>query len=293
MTTPFQPSPYQLAIGDAVDSPSGPNILVEAVAGSGKTTTLLWLLDRIPQRKPNALLSQSICFLAFNKNIAETLKSRCPSYVSCSTFHSLGLRALKTCSDIDPTASRRRDFVDSRKVPKLVWKRLDRDNPDTQAIIRLVGLLKSLDHVAEAFDVASLIQHHELDFADPRAATSVALDVLEESNRNLDQIDFDDMLYLPVLLNATFSTQDWLLVDECQDLNSIQHEILARSAGPSTRIIAVGDRHQAIYGFRGASADSMEKLQSRFNMTELPLSISYRCPKAVVAEAQKALEQPL
>jgi DNA helicase-2/ATP-dependent DNA helicase PcrA len=74
-------------------------------------------------------------------------------------------------------------------------------------------------------------------------------------------------------------------VDECQDLSPIQHIMLERLKARGSRIIAVGDRHQAIYGFRGAKHDSMDDLKELFKMTELPLDISYRCAQSVVREA--------
>jgi superfamily I DNA/RNA helicase len=51
-------------------------------------------------------------------------------------------------------------------------------------------------------------------------------------------------------------------------------------------LVAVGDPRQAIYGFRGADSDSLNNIAKTFNCVNLPLSISYRCPKAVVREAQ-------
>jgi superfamily I DNA/RNA helicase len=56
---------------------------------------------------------------------------------------------------------------------------------------------------------------------------------------------------------------------------------------PYGRLIAVGDPSQAIYGFRGADATAMTDMQREFNMTVLPLSVSYRCSQSVVKEAQK------
>lgn len=53
------------------------------------------------------------------------------------------------------------------------------------------------------------------------------------------------------------------------------------------RIIMVGDKNQAIYGFRGASIDAVNILVERTKAQELPLSISYRCAKAIIAEAQE------
>ena len=190
------------------------------------------------------------------------------------------------------------------------------DDDDFRNVLRLVGLLKSQvnDLAYEDIDPRDLIEFHGLDFMNPQKSIEYALRVLKTSTEQLDVIDFDDMLYLAVKLNARFDPVDWLFVDEAQDTNGIQVEIMSRlqkaeqyvrngdeetsvtsyGAPPrfqsSTRIIAVGDPHQAIYGFRGADSNAMTSIAGRFNAVILPLSVSYRCPKAVVREAQKYLQ---
>jgi len=82
---------------------------------------------------------------------------------------------------------------------------------------------------------------------------------------------------------------DLVCVDEAQDMNRLQIELLKRLMAPGGRLCAVGDSRQAIYGFRGADAQAMERIRREFNVSEgnnLPLSITYRCPRAVVAVAQ-------
>jgi hypothetical protein len=69
-------SPLQQDIFDFVQSGHG-NAIVEAVAGSGKSTTIVEALKRV---------KGSSIFLAFNKSIADELKSR---GVNARTFHSL------------------------------------------------------------------------------------------------------------------------------------------------------------------------------------------------------------
>jgi len=80
-----------------------------------------------------------------------------------------------------------------------------------------------------------------------------------------------------------------LLVDESQDLNRCQQE-LAKKAGK--RLVFCGDPKQAIYGFAGADAKSMERLQEELQATPegcvvLPLTVTRRCGKAIVTEANK------
>jgi hypothetical protein len=98
-------------------------------------------------------------------------------------------------------------------------------------------------------------------------------------------IDYEDQNYMPAFWGGSFPAFDILLLDEAQDLSPTQHRLLER-ASRSRRIILVGDPNQAIYAFRGADSNSLDNLIIKFSCTTLPLSVSFRCPKAVIAEAQ-------
>ena len=54
------------------------NILIEAYAGAGKTTTIVEAIKLLPKDK-------NIMFLAFNKHIQEELKTKLPEHVRCYT----------------------------------------------------------------------------------------------------------------------------------------------------------------------------------------------------------------
>lgn len=277
---PFQTTPEHEAIFSEVRHGKS-NILIEAVAGGGKTTALLELLKCLPV-DPTALLPPATTFLAFNKDIAETLKVRVPRHVSCSTFHSLGFRALR----------RRLPKIQTefQKVPKLLYSRLGKDHDDFDACRKLVSLLKCQPPKAAlaCTDAQDLCDLYDIQFSEPRSL-GIAVEVFSKSISDLSSCDFDDMLFLPVLLDAEFDMQDYVLCDEAQDTNDIQLEILSRLGRPSSRYFFVGDRRQAIYGFRGASTDSLSRISQRFHTKPFPLSVTYRCPKAVVAEVRKYL----
>jgi DNA helicase-2/ATP-dependent DNA helicase PcrA len=78
-----------------------------------------------------------------------------------------------------------------------------------------------------------------------------------------------------------FPRFDSVFIDEDQDLNPINHLTLAALNHSGARIVGVGDRYQAIYGFRGALSDSIPRLVHQFGMLELPLSTTYRCAEAI------------
>jgi DNA helicase-2/ATP-dependent DNA helicase PcrA len=100
-------------------------------------------------------------------------------------------------------------------------------------------------------------------------------------------IDFDDMIYAPLAFNARFFQVDWVMIDECQDINPARRELARRMLKPGGRLVAVGDSRQAIYGFTGAGADALERIVIEFGCKRLPLTVTYRCPKAVVAYVQQ------
>jgi len=62
----FKPSKYQRVVYQFIKSCKG-NAVVEAVAGSGKSTTIVNAIDIIPEDK-------KILFLAFNKSIVTELQ---------------------------------------------------------------------------------------------------------------------------------------------------------------------------------------------------------------------------
>lgn len=255
---------------------------VEAVAGSGKTTTILESMKYINS-------SGEVTFLAFNRSIADELRSRVPAGVKASTFHSLGNAALNK-------------FKKMKLNKRLVSDTLDKNFDDKYKTVfyqarQLVDLARNLGvglegeptfstevlyEIADQFDITPR-NHKDTDLM-LSVARSVMLSTMTNPKR--EEMDFTDMLYLPLLWNAPFPKSEILYVDEAQDLNSIQHMMLRRALSNNGRIIAVGDTHQAIYGFRGADSSSMGTLRDIFSSQELPLSISYRCPKAVVALAQ-------
>lgn len=277
----FTASPEQQTIFSALSSGTD-NLMIEAVAGSGKTTTI------VEACKHHLPRGQSCRFLAFNKNIQEELARRLPLTVTVTTFHSVGNSAL------------RRNFpqakLDKDKSHTILKKRLQRGEYFSigGAVARLVGYAKNvgLDDDSTDADWFNLASHFDLDFgdADAERVVDVAQKLLSTSSTlPVETFDFDDMLYLPLRLQCSLDRSNYIFVDEAQDTNLVQRQLLKRMLFPPPygRLIAVGDPSQAIYGFRGADADAMDTLKREFNMKSLPLSVSYRCAKAVVKEAQK------
>jgi hypothetical protein len=267
------PSSFQEAIYQAgLDTQD--NLLIEAVAGSGKSSTLRELSRR---------LRGSILYTAFNKAIAEDMIAKGISG-DVKTFNGLGHGIMMR--------NRPRAKLDARKVPGLIKKIMGDSTEHREhgySIARAVGLGKGLGLglAAEptADDFQAIIDDFGFDIPVEfiQDASVICREAFEQSRLDEQTFDFDDQLWVPISQGWAFPGYDNLLVDEDQDLNPIQHAMIAAMR---SRLIAVGDRHQAIYGFRGACADSTDLLKQQFAMREFPLSICYRCSQSVVLAAQ-------
>lgn len=273
-------STFQTAIFDHVETPDAGNLIVEAVAGSGKTTTIVEATKRCGDAR--------VIFLAFNKSIATELKSR---GVNARTFHSLVFNpALNLRRQRDASPNKMYDLTDSDTGH---WEADDARLYGT-FVRKLVGLAKQVgigclvDDTEEEW--VAIADHHDLELENDAAdfATAIAWSrkFLAISNAS-PQIDFDDMLYLVVKEGVSLPKFDWVFVDEAQDTNAIQRAILRKIMRKDSRLVAVGDPAQAIYGFRGADSDSLGLIASEFEAKTLPLSVSYRCAQSVVNYARQ------
>lgn len=278
----FTPSPYQAAIFEAVQNGRG-HLVVEAVAGSGKTTTIVRCLALT---RPD----QSVAFVAFNKRIAEELKARAPRHVHVSTLHSLGYANIRQAWGAV--------VVDEKKVSRIVKTILEtRFSPDEQerlldqvhTIVRLVGLRKNTLS-ADYKQIADTYCCGDLN-GEEAAIFEIAAQAFEQSNADHAIIDYDDMIYYPAVGAVACRRFDWFFVDETQDLNKAQIEFVLRSVNKSGRVVAVGDRYQSIYGFRGADVSAIPSIIAALNAETLPLSICYRCPKSHVEVAKEIVPQ--
>lgn len=284
---PFTPSKYQSAVFDFIELGHG-SAIVQAVAGSGKTTTVVKALERIPA-------SQRILFLAFNKSIAEELKARVPAHCEARTLNSLGFGAVMKAAN-----GSGRPQIEGQKVRKLMRELLPPQmEPYHGDIARLVSLCKANGIAPKAPGVTPLVPFSEDVVLDIAEAADLNLNgegeevaawvgkLLEVNNMQRAIIDFDDQLLFPVIFGLPLYRFDWVFVDEAQDLSLVQRSLVKKALKPGGRLVAVGDSHQAIYAFRGASCDSMARIKADFGCKELPLSISYRCAQAIVEEARR------
>ena len=287
----LKPSHYQEAIYDFVEHDVG-NLVVEAAAGAGKTSTLLQILRLLPSDK-------KVLFCAFNKDIVKEITKKVPkdiTNVDIRTVHSLGFlmiqRNLKG-EEIIPNENKYRQFI---------YNNLDEISMINTTYMKYKDKMKYIDNICNLVDFArfylvnsekeieKLVDRYDVDIiADEVEAT---IKVLEWGKTSINEIDFTDMIWLPYVLDLKpiGLLFDYILGDECQDFSIAQRELLLRCRKINTRMFFFGDKNQAIYSFCSADPQSFDVLKSLPNTKSLPLSISYRCAKNIVRFAQNIVE---
>jgi len=282
----IEPTPQQEAIITemAVGSENTAGI---ARAGTGKTQTFVFGSEQVPK-------DQLVVACCFNKTIQLVMEKKFPDDWWCKTQHALGRAAWAKRSHGNPQVEKKKMFDIIRHLPGA-------DNFNDLA--KAVGICKAWgvaprgalaeprtllpDEPETYFD---LFDKYSIDTGrheDPVGAVRGALLRSIEVAWKDEIIDFDDMLYMSVIYDGPYIKADTVLVDEAQDLSPINREQLRMMMRPDSRLIAIGDDRQAIYGFRGADRQSLPKIIEEFGCKILPLTVSFRCPQEVVKHAQE------
>lgn len=318
----FKLSAYQENILNTVKL-TNKNILVDAKAGSGKTSTLILISEAI-QKQGNKCL-----FLAFNKHIVEELKGKMDT-TDCAvkTIHSLGYSYLRSFLYRQYGQNYKMD-LDENKLREIVKHKFEEDGYQQSVIehnidktgTELKDFIRTL--ISETCHLINFCRFHMTNYHEQDKVRKLALSccrTIIEENIGFDnyptlvesvidklkndfenpeiidglptyKVDFTDMIYFPVYYKmippwSIREYLDYVLIDECQDLSELQQEFL-KTLGNNSRFIFVGDEKQAIYGFAGADTKSIFKLTQRYDLEQLPLNICYRCPKKVIKLVQQ------
>jgi len=251
------------------------SVVIVARAGSGKTTTLIEVAKSIPVQDGGRY-----GVVAFANRSREKIEdAKPPKQFSVSTCHALGLSILRDHNPfvcIDNKGEKMpqilREEVPARGLHEIVTGLVKK------AKTRLIDDSKNLRLLA-AVDVGGI----GMDLDEVVDAVQRVLFMCREKDTI---VDFDDMVWLPVVLGLKPKSgiYDALLVDELQDLTRAQVMLVATLC---LRALGFGDDAQAIYQFAGADIDAVSALADAKDAIRLPLSISYRCPRMIVNEAKK------
>jgi superfamily I DNA/RNA helicase len=259
--------------------------IVRARAGTGKTTTIIRGIDFAPEK--------SIVMCAFNNRIAKELVNRLRNpRAQAKTLHSIGYGIVRRNWNLGVESDSQR----GERADGLAAAVCGPTTPDT--IVRLVSKLhtkgreivpharrfEDLEDLAYRFDCEPDDTWEDQGYDTPYVVQK-GLEAMDLAARVRPAfIDFADMIFLPCRNRWLVKQFDLVVVDEMQDMTSAQLEI-ARGICRG-RVIGVGDDKQAIYAFRGADSNSLDRLKVELNAAEYPLNRTYRCGKKIVELAQ-------
>lgn len=284
---------------------------VRAVAGSGKTTTLV---ERVVHLLNQGVAAQRLLVVMYNRSakddFARKLQERAQnldlaaSLPDVRTFHSLGHRLTSSLV--------RWGYLSARRLQQEEWMQ---DNLSRQALKRLaekwgedpqpwleedaLDAFKSFCTLVKSGLKAPQEVAEACDWPTRQAYCIAAFAELEELLAEQGVMFFDDLLWRPlqVILSQPQLKQrlsgflDYLVVDEYQDINEVQQALLVTLAG-SAQVMVVGDVDQCIYEWRGARPDYMlHRFQQDFHpVVDYPLSGTFRFGHSLAVTANQVIQ---
>lgn len=271
------------------------NLVIQAVAGSGKTTTLMHLLSVSKYR---------VLFLAFNKSIQEEIEKRLVEknleQGKSLTLHSLGFLAIRTFYK-NVSVKNGKNWTLIKEFENFHKNDLRRYNATEKLNIMYtimdmndVSRMFLTDSLEELIPIMLTMDKIPFECEDLQEFWNTFLQIREAHNNREDgviEIDFIDMIYLPAVTSSMIIPIQpyYLFIDEAQDLNLAQHAFIDKliAQGDVQKWVAVGDRYQSIYGFGGSYPESFDLFTRKENVKELPLDVCYRCPPNVIQHANE------
>lgn len=280
---------------------------VSAVAGAGKTTTLV---SRVLYLLAQGMPAKRILVLMFNRSAREDFQRRLATLAPAGqrlpdvrTFHSLGHRLTASLTRWGALAPRRlvaADWQVERLLRQATLEVLEAGDQrelaleaDTlEALTHFCGLVK-----AEMLPAATLLER--LDYGAGSKHFAAAFERLESLLAEQGLMTYSDLLYRPLralegdadLVRRVQGYLDQAIVDEYQDINQAQLRLLALLAGRDADVMAVGDANQCIYEWRGAHPDTMrEHFSATFGAAiDYPLSTTFRHGHSLALLANHAI----
>ena len=307
-------SPQQCA---AITAGEGP-LSILAGPGSGKTTTLAGRIAylvgerHVPPTSILAITFTTAAAAALRRQL-QTVLGDAAAQVDIRTFHSFGLRVIRSWSDelgfgnTPPAVYGREDAravlrEAAREVGLAVTEHHTAEKRDAWAIS-----LAQLDHALERHrlrcareDKTTIVDDTEIDVLDGAVLADLAA-AYERRLKSYAAVDYPGMLTLPLHLleensRALHMLQDayrWILVDEYQDCCRLQASLLQQLTSRHHNLTVVGDPFQSIYRFRGADPRLLVEFPDAFAGAQvLVLEQNYRSTRTVVALAN-SLVAPL
>ena len=254
-------------------------IRVEAGPGAGKTFGLVRRIHRLLHPDGLAVTGGNVLVVAFNRVIAKQLRADITEELTqfqhdgdpiIRTIHALCIEVIG--GDLRLLMEHERDAMiyDIRHLFPVVREQFERVDDADQAL-----------------------KDHEAGNADHPALWQACQNWLERHQARL-------ISDLPGLLLARLQGGDFqervyqhVIVDEFQDLTRGEQQLMFRLRRGGGSLVALGDRRQSIYRFRGnerLGLANLEQLAGAGNaITDVPMTECQRCPAPIVEAANRLM----
>lgn len=288
----------------AVEYLEGPNVIV-AGAGSGKTRVLTY---KIAYMIEQGVRPDSILALTFTNKAAKEMKERISEVVGSTfsrrlwmgTFHSIFCRILRLEAEKIGYDSQFTiyDSADSRNMVKSIIKEMELDDKayKPKMIYNRISYAKNHLYTPASYRESSELMRH--DKVNNVSQFCTIYEKYETRCKQANVMDFDDLLMKTSMLFSQFPEVleryqerfQYILVDEYQDTNIVQHRIVTLLSSKHQRVSVVGDDAQSIYSFRGANIDNMLTFQNTYpNVKLFKLERNYRSTQTIVNAANSLI----
>lgn len=288
----------------SVEYCDGPSLVI-AGAGSGKTRVLTY---KVAYLLAQGLSPWSILVLTFTNKAADEMRDRVRQLVGESdasalwmgTFHSVFARILRIeCDHIGYS----RDFTiydtqDSQSLVKQIVKEMGLDEKQYKPGMVAARISEAKNNMVSCGAYAQDYETMQRDRMQQVGQIHAIYAAYQQRLRQSNAMDFDDLLVNTCrLLKSNAEVREkyqqrfrFVLVDEYQDTNRVQHEVVKLLTEQSHRVCVVGDDAQSIYSFRGAVIDNILDFQKIYPDTRLfKLEQNYRSTQTIVGAANSLI----
>lgn len=286
------PSPEQRAV---IEHPLGSHARVLAVAGAGKTTTMV---QRLQHLKNSGISSAKVRVLVYNRMARLDFQRKMQEMGlgdwrdKVHTFHSFAFAIWKK------TPPRYNPYHD--------WQLIAEGEGQWNTLVRMaIENAEEIEKIdPESIPSEVLLSQLALwkgmgcdpDQADhPREGMVCAYAQFEKLRKARKWLSFDDLILcaLEILQNAEelyANKLEHLIVDEAQDTNLAAQRLVQCLAGHRADLMLVGDEDQTIYAWRGSSPDFLLRgCGGEKPWQHYPLSVSYRIMPQIAQMASSLL----
>lgn len=285
------------------------NLQIIACAGSGKTDVIAW---RIVQLIESGVVAENILAFTFTDKAAEEMKYRIRKYMEenlgqpgesgrmfVGTIHSFCLEFLRSFvpkyqgydvldenarvvfvednySRIGLNTSHFGKWLWAENRPWNHWEKIRNFLANVDILREEMVQLDDLtdESFKEAYQKYEALLHQRR-FLDYSSMMRIAVDLL-----NAD----------PDLIKEVRERWKYLLVDEYQDINTIQEKIIQLLASKNGNLCVVGDDDQSIYNWRGTKVKNMLTFRRRYkNVSRVPIEMNFRSSLGVVSLAKSVI----